>query len=102
MENKLKTIMNFLEEYERIKPLNREEFDKKRNVNIISKADEVMKLFDCSSWYWFIAACELPIYLEKEENDVTSFTLNMPERRIKELFPDCNVRNIIKNFIYNR
>ena len=97
MENKVKTIKIFLKEYERIKPLNQEEFDKKRNAEIISKADDVMELFDCPSWYWFIAACELPVYLEKDKDNVTSFTLNMPESKIKEIFPDCNVRSIIKN-----
>ena len=96
MENKAKTIKIILEEYERIKPLNREEFDKKRNAAIISKADDVMELFDCPSWYWFITACELPVYLEKDEDEVVSFILNMPERRIKEIYPDCNVRSIIR------
>lgn len=65
MENKVKTLKNFLEEYERIKPL--EEFDEKRNVNIISKVDDVMELFDCPSWYWFIALANcLFIYRKKK------------------------------------
>ena len=96
MENKAKTIKNFLEEYERIKPLNHEEFDKNRNADIISKAEDVMEQFDCQSWYWFIAACELPCYLAKEKDNMTSFTLNMTESKTQSVFPDCNVRSIIR------
>ena len=55
-----------------------------------------MELFNCPSWYWFIAACELPFYIAKDKDDITSFNINMPKSRIKEIFPDCNVRNIIK------
>lgn len=99
MENKAKTIKSFLDEYERIKPLNREEFDKNRNADIIDNADDVMELFNCPSWYWFVAACELPVYLEKNGDSVILFSLNVPESEIKEIFPDCNVRSIIKNSI---
>ena len=99
MEDKVNTIKNFLEEYKRIKPTNWEEFDKKRNAEIIGKADDVMELFDCTSWYWFIAACELPFYIKQKGMDIISFAVSMPESKIKEIFPNCNVRNIIKNSI---
>ena len=87
IKNDVTTIKNFLEKHRMIKPINREEFDIMRNAEIIGKADDNRELFDCPSWYSFIAGCELPFYLPKYKDNVTSFTLNILESRIKEIFP---------------
>lgn len=91
MENKVKVIKNFLEEYERIKPKSKEEFNKKRNKRKCKSSEYLIDLFKCSNWFWLIVICELSFYIEKKKE---SDLINEVEM-IEYLFSNSDLRSIL-------
>ncbi|MDE6059519.1 MAG: hypothetical protein K2G44_05745 [Clostridia bacterium] len=98
IKKKVKLIRNFIEEYNRMKPKSEEEFNMKRNKRKCKSSEYLIELFKCSDWYWLIVICELPFYLEKEnESDlIEQIQVFMPDEMIGVLCSESDLRSILR------
>lgn len=89
-ENRIKPVRDYLkefaEEYERIKPLSKEDFNRRRNSENCCLAEVVMRNTYITSWTELLKKCNLQRYEKDVPNLITEMEVIMLDDNLEELY----------------
>ena len=89
-ENRIKPVRDYLkefaEEYERIKPLSKEDFNRRRNSENCCLAEVVMRNTYITSWTELLKKCNLQRYEKEVPNLITEMEVIMLDDNLEELY----------------
>jgi len=89
-ESRIKPVRDYLkefaEEYERIKPLSKEDFNRRRNSENCCLAEVVMRNTYITSWTELLKKCNLQRYEKVDENLITEMEVIMLDDNLEELY----------------
>lgn len=79
-------LQEFIEEYERIKPYTKEDFDKKRNPQKSCGAQVIMQNSNVDEWKKLLQVCNLPIYKKEKKEIITEIEVVVLDENLEELY----------------
>lgn len=89
-ESRIKPVRDYLkefaEEYERIKPLSKEDFNRRRNSENCCLAEVVMRNTYITSWTELLKRCNLQRYEKVVDNLITEMEVIMLDDNLEELY----------------
>ncbi len=78
-------LQEFIEEYERIKPCNSEDFNRRRDLNRCCSAQTVMKKCNIGAWRELLQVCKLCVY-PKVRDVISEIEVVVVDENMKELY----------------
>lgn len=89
-ENRIKPVRDYIkefaEEYERIKPVSKEDFNRRRNPETCCLAEVVMRNTYIRSWAELLQRCKLRRYEREEKKIITEIEVVVLDERSEELY----------------
>lgn len=89
-ESRIKPVRDYLkefaEEYERIKPVSKEDFNRHRNPETCCLAEVVMRNTYIRTWAELLQRCKLRRYEREEKNFITEIEVVVLDERMEELY----------------
>lgn len=79
-------LKDFVEEYERIKPISKEDFNRRRNSENCCLAEVVMRNTYITSWLELLKRCNLPQYEKSTPKIITEMEVIMLDDNLEELY----------------